>query len=260
MKYAKSSKKSFKSRKSFKKNVKRNYSKPSAKFIKSVKKIIAKDVETKTSIFTSNVTAFNQQIATTGDCLRLMPQIGQGIAENQRIANKIKLQSLNIRGVLTFTLGQTSADNTRIGVRLMILRAKKFGDWNAAATDFNTNYTRLLEGIPTGFQGTLQQYNTPYNPDYFSCVMDKRMYMSLSYSNVTTLTNDTVNTTKFVNFKVPYTKNKTVIYDEDTSTEPVNFPYFMVLGYTKLSGALADSNLTTYLTFQYTATAHYEDA
>jgi len=264
MKYVKNSRKSFKSRKPFKKNVKRSYPKSNKRFVNSVKKIIAKDVETKTNVFTSNVTAFNQQINSSGDCLRLMPAIANGTAENQKIGNNIKLQSLNIRGVLTFTLGQTVADNVRIGVRLMVLRPKKYNDWNAGSLDFNTNYTKLLEGTTTGFQGTLQQFNTPTNNDYFSVVMDRRFYMSQSVqqSGVATPGQSYISeTTKFVNFKVPYTTNKKLIYDQDSSLdESTNFPYFMILGYTKLSGASADATGTSYLTFQYTATAKYEDA
>jgi len=234
--------------------------KPSKAFVRKVQKIIHKDVETKTVVFNSNVTAFNQQIDSTGDCLRLMPQIANGTAENQKIGNVIRLQSLNIRGVLTFTQAQASAANTRIGVRLLVLRAKRFGDWNAAATDFATNYTKLLEGTTTGFQGLVSQYNTPPNHDYFSVVMDKRMYMSQSLQNVAGITYDNINTTKFVNFNVPYSR-RNVIYDQDFSaTEPTNYPYFMVLGYTKLDGWSADLPAISYLTFQYTATAKFEDA
>jgi len=234
--------------------------KPSKAFVRKVQKIIHKDVETKTVVFPSNVTSFNQQIDSTGDCLRLMPQIANGTAENQKIGNVIRLQSLNIRGVLTFTQAQATAANTRIGVRLMILKSKRHGDWNAAALDFATNYTKLLEGTTTGFLGTVAQFNTPPNHDYFSVVMDKRMYMSQSLQNVAGITYDNINTTKFVNFNVPYSR-RNVIYDQDFSgTEPTNYPYFMVVGYTKLDGSAADLPATSYLTFQYTSTAKFEDA
>lgn len=254
-------------------NRKRNYrkgkkqrraarSKPAKSFAERVKAVIAADVETKVVVFNSSPTAFNQQINAAGDCLRLMPAILNGTAENQKIGNVIKLQSLNIRGVLTFALGQTTAANTRIGVRMMILKAKRYNDWNAGALDFGTaGYTKLLEGTNLGFQGTVAQFNTPANRDYFSVVMDKRFYMSQSFSAATTNTAEVWNTTKFVNFKVPYCKNRKVIYDQDYSVdEPTNFPYFLVLGYTKLDGSAADLPATAYLTFQYSATAHYEDA
>lgn len=234
--------------------------KPSKAFVRKVQKIIHKDVETKTTVFSSNVTAYNQQLSTTGDCLRLIPAISNGTAENQKIGNVIRLQSLNLRGVLTFFQGQTTSNNTRIGVRMMILKAKRFGDWNAAATDFATNYTKLLEGVSTGFQGELSQFNTPINHDYFSVVMDKRIYMSQSLQSASTLVYDNRFTTKFVNLNVPYSR-RNIHYDQDNSaTEPVDYPYFMLLGYTKLDGSAADAPGASYLTFQYTTTAKFEDA
>lgn len=238
----------------------RKMAKPS--LVKTIKKIMAKDIETKTVVFNSSVTAFNQQINATGDCLRLMPQITNGTAENQKIGNVIKLQSLNVRGVLTFTLSQATAANTRIGVRMLILRPKKYNEWNVGALDFGTNYTKLLEGTTTGFQGLVSQFNTPVNHDYFSVVMDKKFYMSQTLINANNLAStDLTNTTKFVNFNVPYTRNKKLIYDQDDSvSESTNFPYFMVLGYTKLDGSAADLPATAYLTFQYSATAKFEDA
>lgn len=232
-------------------------------FAKRVQKVISKKAETKTCMYSSNVTAFNQQINATGDCLRLFPIIANGTSEATRVGNAIRLQSLNLRGVLTFTLAQASASNTRIGVRLMILRAKRFEDWNQSAADFATNYTRLLEGTTTGFDGTLAAFNTPVNNDYFSVVLDKKMYMSQSLISANAaLANSTGvvgNTTKFVNINIPYAR-RNVQYDQDFSaTEPVNYPYFMVLGYTKLSGDVPDAPGTVYLSFQYTTQAKYED-
>jgi len=244
-----------------KRRMRKQSSKASKSFVKKVQRIIHKDTETKCVVYSSNATAFNQQINSTGDALRLMPQIANGTAENQKIGNIIRLQSLNIRGVLTMTLGQTTANNTRFGVRLLVLKAKRFGDWNQSATDFGTNYTRLLEGSTAGFTGLVADFNTPINRDYFSVVKDKRFYMSQSL-NVSpgTTVNDTFNTTKFINFNVPYSR-RNVIYDQDfNATEAVNYPYFMCLGYCKLDGSAADAPGASYITLQYTATAKYEDA
>jgi len=242
-----------------KRRVRKQSSKPSKTFVKKVQRIIHKDTETKVVVYSSNATAFNQQINSTGDALRLMPQISNGTAENQKIGNVIRLQSLNIRGVLTFAY-QAAAVNSRIGVRLLVLKAKRFTDWNQSATDLATNYTRLLEGSAAGFTGLVADFNTPINRDYFSVVKDMRMYISQSVNTAATAVADTVNTTKFINFNVPYSR-RNIIFDQDFSaTEAVNYPYFMCLGYCKLDGSAADLPATTYLTLQYTATAKYEDA
>lgn len=240
---------------------KRNYkrAKITKSFAKKVQKIIHKDTETKCSVYTSNVTAFNQQMLTQADCLRLMPSISLGTSANQRIGNEIRLQSITIRGVITFALNMTAIANTRIGVRLLILKAKRFMDWNAAGADFGTSYSRLLEGVSTGFQGEVSQFNTPINKDYYTCVADKRFYLSQSQT-AGGPTTEVFNSTKFVNMKVPYSRRKLNYDDAYIPGESDNYPYFMVIGYSKLDGTAADLTSVSNLTFQYVATAKYEDA
>ena len=241
--------------------------KSSKAFTKAVQKIIHKDVETKRTIFSSNVTAFNQSMTSNTDCLRLLPDIQQGAGaggSNGRIGNEIKVQSLRIRGVLTYALSQTVAAYTRIGVRMLILRTKAYQDWNTAATAFGNSsgtgsYTRLLENGNSGFLGSLMDFNTPINLDVFSVVADKRFYLSQSISGTGGHSSDVSQTTKFINMKIPYTSGKKLRYD-DNSTQPQNFQYFMLLGHCKLDGTIYDSNLVSNLTFQYVSDLKYEDA
>jgi len=232
-------------------------------FAKRVKAVMASDIETKRTVYSSTTTAFNQAIANIADGLRLMPAISNGTGNNQRIGNVIKLQGIKVRGVLTFTLGQTTAANTRIGVRVFVLRAKRFKNWQDTQNDLGTGYTRLLEGTLTGMDGSLAAFNTPTNPDYYSVVMDKRFYMSQStqQAGIATPGQPQVSeTTKFLNFTVPYSKRK-IHYDENYSlTDPVDFPYVICVSYTKLGGEAPDAPAAAYLTFQYTATADFEDA
>lgn len=231
--------------------------KPSRLFTRKVQKIIHKDVETKVATYISNVTAFNQQINSSGDCLRLIPQVSVGTGQGTRIGNEIKAQSLNIRGVMTITLGQTSLANLRIGVRMMIFKCKRFNDWQQTQTDFATSYTRLLEGSVNGMNGDLSNWNCPPNRDYFSIVKDKRFVFTLG---ATTSPQETFNAVKHYSFNIPYSK-KTLKFDENySSTDPVNYAYVMVLGYTKLDGSVPDLAATTYLTNQYVTTLKYEDA
>lgn len=248
--------KGLKSKRRFR-SMKKRISKPSKLLIRNVKKIVAKDVETKVAIYQSNVTAFNQQINSSGDCLRLIPQVSVGTGQGQRVGNEIKAKSLNIRGVMTFTLGQTSASNLRFGVRMMIFKCKRFNDWQQTQTDFASSYTRLLEGTVNGMNGDLANWNCPPNRDYFSIVADKRFVFTMGQSATT---NEVFNSVKHYSFNIPYSK-KTLMYDENySSTDPVNYPYVMVLGYTKLDGGIPDLAATTYLTNQYVTTLKYEDA
>lgn len=240
-------------RKMFKKYV----AKPSKSFVRKVKRIVDKQTETKVCVFQSNPTAFNQMISTSGDCLRLIPQVSPGTGQNQRIGAEIKAKSLHIRGVLTMTLGQTVAANTRFGVRMMILRAKRFADWQQTQADFATSYSRLLEGSVQGMNGDLANWNCPTNKEYFSVIKDKRFIFTIGQGSTT---NEVFNAVKYYSFNIPYSK-KILRYDNDYSTtDPVNYGYVMVLGYTKLDGSVPDLAATTYLTNQYTTTLKFEDA
>lgn len=223
----------------------------------AVKRIVGKQTENKVATFYSNVTAFNQQVNSSGDCLRLIPQISNGTGQGTRIGNEIKAKRLHIRGVLTMTLGQTASANLRFGVRMMIFRCKRFSDWQQTQTDFASSYTRLLEGSVNGLNGDLSNWNAPPNRDYFSIVKDKRYVFTMGQGATT---NEVFNAVKHYSFTIPYSK-KTLKYDENYSTtDPVNYAYVMVLGYTKLDGSLPDLAATTYLTNQYVTTLTYEDA
>lgn len=240
---------------------KRMLRKPQAKITKNltnaVKRIVNKQTETKIATFYSNVTAFNQQVNSSGDCLRLIPQISNGTGQGTRIGAEIKAKRLHIRGVMTMTLGQTSAANLRFGVRMMIFRCKRFSDWQQTQTDFASSFGRLLEGSVNGLNGDLSNWNAPPNRDYFSVIKDKRFVFTMGQSATT---NEVFNSVKHYSFTIPYSK-KLLKYDENYSTtDPVNYAYVMVLGYTKLDGSLPDLAATTYLTNQYVTTLTYEDA
>lgn len=234
--------------------------KPSKRFTQKVQSIISKDTETKVVVYQGSTTAFNQQVNSSGDAMRLMPQIANGTAGNQKLGNMIRLQSLKLRGVITFQLPQTTVNNCRIGVRLLIVKAKRFKDYVQSASDLGTNFNKLLEGTSTGLDGSLAAYNTPVNLDYYSCVYDKRFIMTMSSSaSASQVVNDMRQAVKFVNINIPYSR-RTLHYDENYSaTEPVDYPYMMVISYTKLDGSIPDGAGTAYLTFQYTTVAKFED-
>lgn len=235
--------------------------KPSKSFVAKVQKIISKDVETKCAIYSSPIILLNQSLNNTADCLQLLPDITNGFAASQKLGNELRMQSLYFRGVMTFALSQTSPSNTRIGVRLSIVRAKRFNDYLQTRTDFATNFTKLLEGQSIGNLGTVAQFNTPINRDYYSVAMDRRYYMSQSITpgGTTPGEADTVNTTKIINFRVPYSK-KILRYDENFDSDtPTNYPWVMLVNYCKLDGSAADADGTTYLSLNYTTTMKYED-
>lgn len=226
---------------------------------KAIKQEIFKDVENKKTMYQSGDLTFNQTLNTTTDVLQILPDVVNGTAENQKTGNVITVKSLQVRGVLTFFQPQLTASNTRIGVRLMVIRTKRFDDYLAARSDFATNYTKLLEGQSTGWTGITADFNTPVNDDYFTVLYDKRIYFSQSLSSANTSNSDNRYTTAFVNFKMPM-KGKKLHYDQNFDGDtPVDFAYYMLLSYVKLDG-IPDGDGTTYLKFNYNSRLDFLDA
>lgn len=233
----------------------------SPKMKQAIKQELLKDAENKKVIYSSGNFTSNQSLNSTTDVLQLLPFVLNGTGQEQKIGNTITIKSIQLRGVLTFTSPQLTVNNTRIGVKLWILRAKRFDDWLAARTDFGTNYIQFLEGVSTGWTGTLTNFNTPVNTDYFSVVYSKTYYMSQSLSSATTAQPTNQFTTKFINIKLPYCTGRKLHYDPGFDTDqPNDFPYFMMISYVKLDGSAADLDGTQYLNMNYSTTMNYMDA
>lgn len=230
---------------------------------KAVEAIVHKEAETKIKMFSSNYTNYNAQV-NSSEALRLLPDIANGAGGDQKLGNRIRLQRLKFRGVLQVgLLNQTTTNNTRFGVRLTICRLKKFDDWNQANTDLATNYVRLLEGTATGMDGTAVAFNTPLNSDYVTKVYDRRFFLTMpSYVGGTNFAGDEpVNSTRLINFDIPYSR-RFLCYDPDnSSTQPVDYPYFMLISYCKLDGTGAAPGVgETLVQMQYSIKAEFEDA
>jgi len=228
---------------------------------KAVEAIIHKDNETKYVIFSNSYTSYNAMV-NASEALRIMPDILNGTAGNQKIGNKIRLQRLSLRAVLTMQLNQTTANNSRFGVRLTCLRLKKFDDWNSANTDLASNYTKLLEGNLNGMDGSVVAFNTPLNLDYVTKVFDKKFIMTLPVVGTGLQVQDApINSTRFVNNDIPYSR-RFVEYDENnSSSQPVDYPYFLLVSYCKLDGTgSAPATGESLLQMQYTIKCEFEDA
>lgn len=218
--------------------------------------------EVKTVIYSPNTTTFNQYINSTGDCLRLIPPIAQGTTGVTRIGDMVNLKSLHVRGVITLgDLAYELVQNCRIGVRVMIVRAKRYMDWNVATSQFGTDYTKLLEGSTNGFGGYLYDFTTPINKDFFSVIYDRRFYLSRSLTNAPTTTSYVLDKSYCAFSKKLNFHRRKLQYDSSTnsSTDPINYPYFMLCSYVKLDGSAPALGGTTGINFQYTTTAKFTD-
>ena len=253
-----------------KKFVKRT-TKRNSSLVKMVQKIIRKDAETKQA-FTNQVSQiqnYNSGINSSADVGLLMPAITLGTADNARIGDQIRGQSLTIKGhfISRFAnaAGSTYFNSCRIGVRMFIVSPKSFPSQGQAVGNAATWLNILLRkgGLSTGFTGLISDLYAPVNTDAITCYYDKTFYVQNPYSNSLVASDSTnlmpVGTTKFFT-KVIKLKNSLIKYDSaiDSGTTPVSGNKFILLGYSYLDGTSADS-VTTQIGMSFTSCLRYED-
>jgi len=194
--------------------------------------------EIKKAVLINPLVSFNGKISGSGDVLPLQPVIIQGTGDSNRVGAKIRVHSINIRGVITYNDSYINADqkSNRIGVRLLVLRPKSYSQGDAMPAAY---LERLLEFTTGGFTGALNDFMCPINKEMFTAVVDKKFYMSKSAVSATNV-NELRHTTKFFNIRLP---GKVMTYDNVVSTQyPTNFPYIMCLGFVYLNGIGQDSD------------------
>lgn len=118
-------------KKNFKRKVlprKKKYTRKASKsLVKIIQKQIHKDVEDKSRNVNYDLTAYNSAISVAGDVSKVILSIAQGTDNGERIGDKIRCKSINIRGHMILsvpTIGNQS--NCRIGVRLMVVQPKRY--------------------------------------------------------------------------------------------------------------------------------------
>lgn len=245
---------------------------PSPNFVKQVRKVISSQTESKQAYSSSGntLTMFNSGIDSVGDYIQILPSIANSTADNGRIGDQIRAQTLNVKGFIRLNVNDT-ADSTKlpqVAVRLMVLSMKNKSNWSdvgASAAPLNT----LLKkgGTTTNFSGVLSDLHAPINRDVFTCHADKKFYLKQEYINAIGpsvpsqyVTQDISKAIKFFNIPVKC-RNRLLKYDTSISSGlyPTNFSPFMVLGYCYLDGSAADT-LSTNLGLNYDSTFTYEDA
>lgn len=212
--------------------------------------------EMKHAVVKQAVTLFNGGINSAGDGLQLLPGISLGTSEVARIGSDINLSHIDVRGVINMGFASTAA-NTKIGVRMFVLKAKNVNDWKLFKDNFASYYTKLIEFSTAGFDGSVESFLNPVNRDYFTVVKDKKFYLSQPYMYTNAGAVERTNTMKMFSFRLP---GKRLRYDEDHATNiPTNYPYLMFLGYCHLDGSGPDVTDTN-VSLQYTSVAYYTDS
>jgi len=243
---------------------KRAYKKKPKKitFEKRVLSVIHKQAETKTASVELTLTGFNSGVSSSADCIRVLPNIANGVLDNQRIGDQIRCQRLRIKGhILMDPATYQNYNSTRIGVRLLVVQPKMFAEFNYAQSNFNVWQTNLLKrgGTTVGFTGLISDLYSDVNTDAVTKLYDKVMYMNqpLVYSAAGAV--DIGNTCKFFNISLKV-KNKLLKYDQSISSaiQPTNYSPIFILGYSHLNGSAPDTG-STQISCAFLSDLYYED-
>jgi len=233
--------------------------KPSKSLTKMVQQIIHKDAETKQAFTTLAPTYFNSGISVIGDMLQIFPSINNSTADNGRIGDQIRAQSLVIKGALQISGASSSYSNSRVAVRLFVVQPKNLGDYTNI-TFSNTWLSSLLRkgGVTTAFTGVMSDLWAPVNTDHITKYYDKVFYLDSAYVSVAG-TSTTGNSVKFFNIPMKM-KNKLIRYDTalNSGLTPVNYNPIMLCGYVHMDGSSPDT-VTTAVSCQFDSILNYED-
>lgn len=241
---------------------------------KLVKAVIRQQSETKQAYITTgdSLIKYNSGINSLGDYTQVLPNITQGTADNARIGDQIRAQSLTIRGYIKMDPILSSGTFNNQGypnmmARLMVVSLKTKANFTEA-TSSTTPLSGLLKkgGTTSGFTGVLSDIYAPINTDLWTVHADRKMYVSqdivAQYGGQTTalVAQDLKNTVKFFTINVKC-KNKLVKYDANISSNllPTNFGPILLVGYAALNGDSPDV-ISARLGLQFDAVFNYEDA
>lgn len=249
-----------------------SYYKPKRNFEKSVKTIVQKELrqelEEKNAITQYSNVLIQSAIPSgivlngQGNFFKLIPEIfqsttgGAGSAYNERVGNEISLKELDIHGFINSRQDivnlVTQPQNVKLAVRVMILRAKEVNDQELLFDNMPTDTLIRFGEQTTGFGGPTSYTGVPLdsfrdiNRDTFAVKYDKVHYMNgptLFPGTDKPDVSQVSSALKIFRHKIKFGKRGLKLkYSASTDTQPNNFPYFMVVGYSSMSASVVPSN------------------
>lgn len=205
----------------------------------------------------------------------LLPGISQSVSGesgrkyNTRIGNEIILKSIHMKGFLEYDQSfatDTDAKNKKLLVRVMVLSAKRSGNFTTAYTNISNRMLRNSTDANenTGpFTGAAINGIQDINRDVFTVHYEKKIYMNAPVllqgaSNPDVGVNPS--SLKFIDKKLYFggKSGMRLKFANAGATVPENFAPFICIGYSSLSANQVPSN--GLVAFTYNAVAEYKDA
>tara|TARA_A100001015_G_C14848484_1_gene655480 strand:- start:234 stop:1031 length:798 start_codon:yes stop_codon:yes gene_type:complete len=237
---------------------------------KRIQDLIDGSQETKVAVYESPIVGVSQSANTTG-VLKILPDISHGVNSWQRTGQKVRLTKLVVRGhyfinkmgFTAETAGEpsgTEREKFRFLARRFVLKDKENGNYeNVGTSDLNF----LLEApgaVGQAYDGSLLSHNAPINVGKFTKKRDEKRYLTTKWRQVSTSGANELSATdnNVIFFKDEYDfggNGLELLYDG--SSQPINFPMFMTMGYATVNNITKSANIDVQL--QYVATAYYKD-
>lgn len=215
----------------------------------------------------SGVVTNSQSVTGNNNFFKILPEIEQsttgeaGKAYNTRVGNEITLRSLDITGMLSYNLdsaAEADLNNSRLAVRVMILRAKEISDTNILFSNMPTDEL-LIRGLqsgggtsagPIGYVASGIDSFRPINRDVFSVRYDQVHYLDAPIKVPgTSLAGDSAFSlvpaaAKLFKHRLTFGEGGLNLkYSSSSDNMANNFPYFMVIGYQSMVGSTPADNL-----------------
>lgn len=195
-----------------------------------------------------------------------LPQIAQGVGNNQRIGDIIRPQKLVIKGYVAIVADSVNTQAVALAARLFCFQDKSI----KSSVDIASLNLNILDfgGVSTAYGATLRSQCTPHNNHMYDWYSDKKM----SFHKATGTTNATalgggVSSPSPVNqlfkeFTITLTKKDlpaNLYYDStESNIFPVNCLPVLALGYCDPMTTFTPTNFV--LGFGWTSTLYYTDS
>ncbi len=254
--------------------------KTSKTFAKKVKEIVHDELqeeleekhgligESNTRITTASIPFGN--VGGFTNFIRIFPGITQGDGQyNERVGNEIRLKKIDITMLLQYASGEdfpvpVDYQDASLGVRVMLLRQRDFSA--VAGAEQNLQGNKLLESGPAGGPGSYQAltFNNlqKINREQFAVRYDKVHYIDRNVGY-----NETGGQLAFSRPPRPQVMKHTLTFGKQglkltfgdaVSTDPTNFPYFLLVGYASTIDNIAPND--GIVQYSYSCNSQYTDA
>jgi hypothetical protein len=245
---------------------KRRVVKPaSGMFKKKVLSVIQDQAEDKSICTTPDPGFLPYTLNAVSDLRELVPDIGIGANDHQRLGRQIRAKSLMIWGHLELQNAisfQSYPGPTRVMVRLLVISDKRVGQYDAQTSTFLNNILDLgssttnLDGT-TGGPINVRSMYLPLDRNTVTVHYDKLFYLDApKWVNPTGLqltSTDVGKTIKMFKIRVPCKK---VLKYTDSSNSPTNFAPYLTGCYFTASG---DANTQNLVKLNFTTKFVWED-